>query len=71
MAAASWREAANVGATVDRPTHAFTVDEFRDAHRISKARYYELKLEGLAPDRNDRRPTPHHLPRSRRRAVRL
>jgi hypothetical protein len=32
------------------PTHAFTVDEFCDAHRISKARYYELKLEGLAPD---------------------
>lgn len=32
------------------PTHAFTVEEFCDAHRISKARYYELKLEGLAPE---------------------
>jgi len=31
------------------PTHTFTVLEFCDAHRISKARYYELKAKGLAP----------------------
>jgi hypothetical protein len=31
------------------PTHAFTVPEFCDAHRISKSRYYELKTQGLAP----------------------
>ena len=29
--------------------HAFTVIEFCKAHRISKAKYYELKLLGLAP----------------------
>jgi hypothetical protein len=29
--------------------HAFTVLEFCTAHRISRARYYELKQEGLAP----------------------
>jgi hypothetical protein len=31
------------------PTHAFSVPEFCDAHRISKARYYELKQQGLTP----------------------
>ena len=31
------------------PTHAFTVEEFCDAHRISRARYYELKRQGLTP----------------------
>jgi hypothetical protein len=31
------------------PTHAFTVLEFCDAHRISRSRYYELKKQGLAP----------------------
>lgn len=31
------------------PMHAFSVLEFCDAHRISKARYYELKQQGLAP----------------------
>jgi hypothetical protein len=31
------------------PTHAFTILEFCDAHRISKARYYELKKQGLTP----------------------
>jgi len=31
------------------PTHAFSVLEFCDAYRISKARYYELKAKGLAP----------------------
>jgi hypothetical protein len=31
------------------PTFAFTVLEFCDSHRISKARYYELKKLGLAP----------------------
>jgi hypothetical protein len=30
-------------------THAFSVQEFCDAHRISKARYYELKQQGLTP----------------------
>jgi hypothetical protein len=32
------------------PTLAFTIQEFCDAHRISKARYYELKERGLTPD---------------------
>ena len=31
------------------PTHCFSVLEFCDAHRISRARYYELKALGLAP----------------------
>jgi hypothetical protein len=31
------------------PTHAFTVLEFCDAHRISRSRYYELKKQGLTP----------------------
>ena len=31
------------------PTLAFTIIEFCDAHRISKARYYELKKQGLTP----------------------
>jgi len=31
------------------PTHAFTIPEFCDAHRLSKARYYELKKQGLTP----------------------
>jgi hypothetical protein len=32
------------------PTHAFSVPEFCDSHRISKSRYYELKQQGLTPD---------------------
>jgi len=31
------------------PTYAFTVQEFCDAHRISRSRYYELKAKGLTP----------------------
>ena len=31
------------------PTHAFTVQEFCDAHRISRSHYYELKKQGLTP----------------------
>jgi hypothetical protein len=31
------------------PTHAFTVQEFCDSHRISRSRYYELKAQGLTP----------------------
>ena len=31
------------------PTHAFTIQEFCDAHRISRSRYYELKEKGLTP----------------------
>jgi hypothetical protein len=31
------------------PTHAFSVDEFCDAHRLSKAQYYELRKQGLTP----------------------
>jgi hypothetical protein len=31
------------------PTHAFTVQEFCDTHRISRTRYYELKKLGLGP----------------------
>jgi hypothetical protein len=31
------------------PTHTFTVQEFCDAYRISKSRYYELKAQGLTP----------------------
>jgi hypothetical protein len=32
------------------PSHAFTIQEFCDAHRISRAHYYNLKRLGLAPD---------------------
>lgn len=31
------------------PTHAFSIQEFCDAHRISKSQYYELKRLGLGP----------------------
>jgi hypothetical protein len=31
------------------PTHAFTIQEFCDAHRISRAQFYELQRRGLAP----------------------
>jgi len=31
------------------PTHAFSIQEFCDAHRISRSRYYELKKQGLTP----------------------
>jgi hypothetical protein len=31
------------------PTHAFSIGEFCDAHRISRAQYYKLKARGLAP----------------------
>ena len=31
------------------PTHAFSIQEFCDAHRISRSRYYELKTQGLTP----------------------
>jgi hypothetical protein len=32
------------------PTHAFTIQEFCDAHRISRAQFYGLQQRGLAPD---------------------
>ena len=32
------------------PTHAFTIQEFCDAHRLSRAQFYELQRRGLAPD---------------------
>jgi hypothetical protein len=31
------------------PSHAFTVQEFCDAHRISRSQYYELKKLGRGP----------------------
>jgi hypothetical protein len=31
------------------PTHAFTVQEFCDSHRISRAQYYKSRARGLAP----------------------
>ena len=31
------------------PTHAFSIQEFCDAHRISRSRYFELKKLGLTP----------------------
>jgi hypothetical protein len=31
------------------PTCAFTIQEFCDAHRISRSRYFELKKLGLGP----------------------
>jgi len=31
------------------PTHAFSIQEFCDAHRISRSKYYELKAQGLTP----------------------
>lgn len=31
------------------PSYAFTVQEFCDAHRISRSQYYELKKLKLAP----------------------
>jgi len=35
------------------PTHAFSIQEFCDAHRISRSKYYELKANGLTPDEMD------------------
>jgi hypothetical protein len=32
------------------PTHTFSIQEFCDAHRISRSRYFELKKQGLTPD---------------------
>jgi hypothetical protein len=31
------------------PTHAFTKQEFCDAHRISRTKYFELKRRGQGP----------------------
>jgi hypothetical protein len=31
------------------PTHAFTKQEFCDAHRISRSKYFELKRRGQGP----------------------
>jgi hypothetical protein len=31
------------------PSLAFTIQEFCDAHRLSRSKYYELKKLGLAP----------------------
>jgi hypothetical protein len=31
------------------PTHAFSIQEFCDAHRISRSQYFELKKQGLTP----------------------
>jgi hypothetical protein len=31
------------------PTHAFSIQEFCDAYRLSRSRYYELKKQGLTP----------------------
>jgi hypothetical protein len=35
------------------PSLAFKVQEFCDAHRISRAHYYNLRRQGLAPDETD------------------
>jgi hypothetical protein len=35
--------------TLGPPSHAFTIQEFCDAHRISRSQYYELKKRGKAP----------------------
>jgi hypothetical protein len=32
------------------PSHAFSIQEFCDAHRISRAHYYNLRQRGQAPD---------------------
>ena len=32
------------------PSHAFTIQEFCDAHRLSRAQFYKLKKLGQAPD---------------------
>lgn len=32
------------------PSHAFTIQEFCDAHRFSRAHYYNLKRLGRGPD---------------------
>jgi hypothetical protein len=34
---------------LDVPQHAFTIQEFCDAHRISRSQFYELEKKGLAP----------------------
>jgi hypothetical protein len=31
------------------PTHVFSITEFCDSHRISRAQYYRLRARGLAP----------------------
>ena len=35
------------------PVAAYSVQEFCDAHRISRSKYYELKAKGLTPDEMD------------------
>ena len=35
------------------PAAAYTRQEFCDAHRISRSKYYELKAKGLTPDEMD------------------
>jgi hypothetical protein len=35
------------------PSLAFTIQEFCDAHRISRAHYYNLKRRGLGPVETD------------------
>jgi hypothetical protein len=31
------------------PSHAFTIQEFCDAHRISRSQFYRLREHGLGP----------------------
>ena len=35
------------------PSCAYRIQEFCDAHRISRAHYYNLKRRGLGPDETD------------------
>jgi hypothetical protein len=35
------------------PLAAYSVQEFCDAHRISRSKFYELRAKGLAPDEMD------------------
>jgi hypothetical protein len=35
------------------PSLAFTIQEFCDAHRISRAHYYNMKRLGLGPEETD------------------
>src|SRR5262249_58996494 len=35
------------------PTHAFSIQEFCDSHRVSRSKFYELRAKGLTPDEMD------------------
>jgi hypothetical protein len=51
------------------PRAAFTVAEFCEAHRISQAKYYEMKKEGMGTGRNGSRSSAVNFVRGRERVA--